>query len=254
MTSLPDALPSEVWFALAVLVVGLVLGTVVGALNRRILRRLRVPDLIEGTAFERTARDFGTSTVNIIARLSTLFVVGVALLAALSVTRADYTTRFLEAVAAFLPRLFVASVIVIVGVVVGDKAALLVSERLRAVKVPQVSLLAALAKYTVFYVAGLIALSQVGVATDALVVLLAAYLFALVFLGGLAFSDLLSAGAAGVYLLLTQPYGIGDEIRVDGTTGVVQEVDLFVTHVEADGDEYVLPNDHVFGEGFVRVR
>jgi small-conductance mechanosensitive channel len=85
-------------------------------------------------------------------------------------------------------------------------------------------------------------------------VLLAAYLFALVFLGGLAFRGMLSSGAAGVYLLLNQPYGIGDEVKVGNRRGIVQEVDLFATHVEANDEEYIIPNSKVFEDGIVRIR
>jgi len=103
-------------------------------------------------------------------------------------------------------------------------------------------------------VAVLIALSQLGVATLALVVLLAAYLFALVLLGGIALSDLLKSGAAGSYLLLNQPYAIGDEVQIGDARGIVQEVNLFVTHVENDGEEFIVPNSTVFEKGVVRIR
>ncbi|PSQ20023.1 mechanosensitive ion channel protein MscS, partial [Halobacteriales archaeon QS_9_67_17] len=66
--------------------------------------------------------------------------------------------------------------------------------------------------------------------------------------------DLLAAAAAGVYLLLTEPYAIGDEVKLDGHRGIVQEVDTFVTHIEAEGEEYVVPNDRVFRRGVIIVR
>jgi len=118
----------------------------------------------------------------------------------------------------------------------------------------QVGFLPAVVKYSVYYVAALLALAQLGVATAALLVLLGGYAFGVVFFGGLALRDLLRAGAAGVYLLLTQPYGIGDRVEVDDHRGIVQEVDLFVTRVEADGEEFIVPNHLVFRGGVVRVR
>ncbi|MDS0298982.1 mechanosensitive ion channel family protein [Halogeometricum sp. S1BR25-6] len=247
-------LPRDIWFALVVLVVGVAVALLLGTLTRRVLEGLGVPDSIEGTSFERTARNFDTSTVELLGWLVRYFVVGVAVLAALSIANVNYADRFWSQVVEFLPMLFFAVVIVIVGIVVGDKVGLLIAERLRGVKLPQVGVIPAAAKFTVFFLAALIALSQLGVATTALVVLLAAYLFAVVFLGGIAFRDMLQSGAAGTYLLLTQPYAIGDEIRVGDTDGIVQEVDLFVTHVEDDGEEYIVPNRKVFDEGIVRVR
>jgi small-conductance mechanosensitive channel len=249
-----ETVPIRFWFAFATVFFGLLLGWLTRILARRVLRRIGVPSAIEGTAFERTAREFGTSTVDILAAIAGYFVFGIAVFAAVAVAEIEYVAQFWNAVAGFLPQLFFAVIVLIVGVLLGDKVELVVSERLRGVKLPQTGVLPLMAKYSVFYLASLIALGQVGVATAALIVLLAAYVFAIIFLGGLAFRHLLSAGAVGTYLLLTQPYTIGDEIRVGDVRGIVQEMDLFVTHVETDGEEYVFPNSKVFADGFVRIR
>jgi small-conductance mechanosensitive channel len=248
------AVPTDIWVALGVLLVGLVLGFLLSVAVRRLLVSLGVPEQIEGTAFERTARDLGTSTVAIVAKLAMYFVIGLAVIGALTVADLNIAVNFWSEVADFLPQLFLAIFILIIGVVIADKVELVVAERFRGVKLPQTGVIPAAAKYSVLYLAALIALSQIGVATLALVVLLAAYLFALVFLGGLAFRGMLSSGAAGVYLLLNQPYGIGDEVKVGNRRGIVQEVDLFATHVEANDEEYIIPNSKVFEDGIVRIR
>jgi len=255
----PGALLSRVqprlWWAAGVLVVTLVVGWLVGFVSRGLLRRAGVPASIEGTAIERTFQDLGTSTVVVVSRLGTLFVWGLGAIIALSVAQVRVTQAFWTSVVGFLPRLFAAIIIVIVGIVVGDKVGLYFSERLRGLKVPQVAMLASLAKYTVFYVAGLIALGQLGIATAALLVMLFVYFFGLVFVGSVAFKDLLGSGAAGLYLLLNEPYGIGDRIRIGDRRGIVQEMDLFVTTVETEeGTEYIIPNRAVFDQGVVRVR
>lgn len=249
-----DSVPGRLWLALAVLVLGAALSYVVIAVNRRILEGAGVPDSIEGTAFERTARELGTSTVSIIARISGYFIFILAVLVALTVADVGYITQFWNRVVLFLPRLFAAVLVLVVGVVVADKVELLVDNRLRGVKLPEVSVLPLAAKWSVLYVAALVALGQLEVDTVALVVLLAAYAFAAILLSALAFRDLLASGAAGLYLLLNQPYGIGDRVRIGDTEGVVQEVDVFVTRVETDDREYVVPNRLAFTEGIVRVR
>ena len=246
--------PTRLWVALGLFFVGVVAAIVAARITRRLLVRFHVPEYIEGTAFERTARDIGTSTVSILSQMAFYSVLGVAFLAALAVGRVNYVAAFWSDVVGFVPQLFVAVVILIIGVVIGDKVELLVAKRFRGVKLPEAGLIPTAAKYSVFYVAALVALSQLGVATLALVVLLGAYAFALVVFTVAAGHDLLASGAAGTYLLLNQPYAIGDEIRIEGTQGVVQEVGLFVTHVETDGEEYVIPNRRVMTRGVVRVR
>ncbi|MCO8267919.1 MULTISPECIES: mechanosensitive ion channel family protein [unclassified Haloferax] len=239
---------------LAILLLGLVLAYVAGTLVHRLLVSVGVPEAIEGTAFERTARDFETSTVEILSWLTRYFVLGISVFAALSFVGVNYADRFWGLVIAILPQLFIAILVLIIGVVVGDKVELLVAERFRAVKLPQVNVLPSLAKYTVFFLATLVALSQVGVATLALIVLLASYMLGLIVLSAVAFRDLLRSGAAGTYLLFTQPYSIGDEIVVGEVSGVVQELDMFVTHVESEDTEFVIPNARVLDKGVGRVR
>lgn len=241
-------------FAVVILLIGVLVSYLVGDATRRILTAAGITDAVEGTAFERTASRLGTSTVMLLSQLATLFVLGVTLLVALNVARLLNARLFWTQLTIFLPQLFVAALTVILGLIVADKVEVGINERLRGVKLPEVNLVALFAKYSVLYVAGLIALSQLGVATSALVVLLAAYAFAVVFLGGLAGKDLLASGAAGVYLLLNQPYGIGDEIEVDGHRGIVQEVDVVATRIENDSEEYLIPNHRVLQSGIVRVR
>ncbi len=239
---------------LAVLLVGIVVGFVAGRFTRRFLGWVGVPGAVEGTPFERTANRVGTSTVGVVSVVVTLFVYVVTLGVVFQLAGVLGTPSYVPLVTSYLPQVFVAALVLITGLIVGDKAKLVVSERLENVRLTRVAMLPALVKYSVFYVAALVALSQLGVATNALVVLLAAYLFAVVFLGGLAFKDLLASGGAGVYLLLTQPYSIGDRIEVEGRRGIVQEIEVFVTYIESEGEEYIVPNRRVVRNGVVRVR
>jgi small-conductance mechanosensitive channel len=240
--------------AVAVLLAGLILGAATAWLVRRILIAFGVDSAVEGTPFERTARRLGSSTVRILAWLCGLFVFIVAAIYAAGTMDILPSAAFLTELRTFLPQLFIAVLVVIVGILLADKAELLVGERLRSIKLPEVTLLPTLVKFSILYIAALIALSQLGVATGALLVLLAAYAFGVVFLSGLAFKDLLSSAAAGIYLLLTEPYSIGDEVEIDGNRGIVQEVDVFVTYVESEGEEYMIPNRKVLRDGAMRVR
>ena len=247
-------LPLRLLFFVGVLVVGALVSYFVASFNRTLLERLGVPESIEGTTFERSAREFGTSTVSILARLSGYFVFLVFLVIALSTAGVQSVTGLWTVAVAFLPQVFVAVVVVVIGLIVGDKVGLLVDERLRGVKLPEVGVLPALVKWSIVFVSVLIALAQVRVATSALLVLLAAYAFGLVLVPAVALRDMLASGTAGLYLLLVEPFAIGDRVRIGDVEGVVQEMDVFVTRVESDGTEYFVPNRKAFTEGVARVR
>jgi small-conductance mechanosensitive channel len=240
--------------SLLVLSLGLLVGFLVWRASRRFMAEMGVPESVEGTPFERTARSLGTSTVGIVSNLAALFVYIIAITVALNIAQLvepeAYWTRF----TAYLPNLFIAVFAVIIGIIAGDKAKLLVSERLRSVKFPEATVLPVIVKYSIFFLAVLIALSQLGVDTTALLILLAAYAFGIVFIAGLALKDLLAAGAAGLYLLLNEPYSIGDEVVIGDQHRIVQEVDMFVTRVESEEREHIIPNQQVMRNGIARVR
>jgi small-conductance mechanosensitive channel len=244
----------RVVLAILILIVGGIAGYLLGRLNMRILKAAGLPEVVEGTPFERTARSLGTTTVSLIARLTSWFIYGVTILLALNTAELPLSTQLFWQIILFTPQLFVAALVFIVGFVVADKAELLVSERLRSVKLPEVNVIPRIVKYSIVYISSLIALSQIGIAVLTLLVLFGAYVTAAIVFGAVAFWDLLRSSAAGIYLLLNQPYGIGDEIRVAGNQGIVQEIDMFVTHIENDGEEFIIPNHLVFRNGAVRLR
>jgi small-conductance mechanosensitive channel len=240
--------------AAVVLVAGFVGGYLLGRINDRLLRAAGVPAAIEATSLERTARKFGTDTVSVLSRGSSWIIYVVSVLLALEVADLVQTRVLLSRFAHLLPSYVLAVLIVVIGLLGADKAEVRFSEYLRGVKFPEVSLLSSFVRYTVIFVAILLALSQIGIAVGALLVLLAAYLLGVVVLGAVAFHQLLVSGAIGLYLILQEPYCIGDRIEVGDREGIVQEITLFVTRIENDGREFIIPNHLVFREGAVLVR
>ncbi|WP_247001761.1 mechanosensitive ion channel family protein [Halosolutus gelatinilyticus] len=240
--------------AAAVLALGLVIGFLVGRLNKELLSASGVPDAVEGTPFERTAQSLGTSTVDIVARLSSWFIYGIAVLTAIHIAQLLDTDAFWLRVTSYIPQVFIAILVLILGFIVADKSELVVSEYLRGVKLPEVSVIPKIVKYTVLFVAFVIALGQINVYVVPLLILLTVYTAGIVIIGAITFKDFLISSAAGIYLLLNQPYSIGDEITIGDQSGIVQEVDLFVTKIEDDSEEYIVPNRRVFENGIIRDR
>ncbi len=66
---------------------------------------------------------------------------------------------------------------------------------------------------------------------------------------GLAFQGTLSNFSAGVMLLIFRPFKVGDRIKVAGTSGKVQEIELFTTELKTpDKRKIIVPNSKVFGD------
>lgn len=66
---------------------------------------------------------------------------------------------------------------------------------------------------------------------------------------GFAFHDILQNFLAGILLLLTEPFKIGDEIVVNQFEGTVENVETRATTIKTyDGRRVVIPNAHLFTE------
>lgn len=245
---------SESFIPIVVLITGMLVAIIVGRLSRRILKSVGLSDIVEGTRFERTMNRIGSSTVHMLSLLITLFVIAMAVGIALSIQGVLVSGFILSGLPTYLLQVFVAALVLIIGLVTADKVEVDLQERFEDVKLPEVNLITGFVKYTILFVVSLVALAQLGIQTGPLLVLFGGYVFACVVLGAVALKDLLAAGSAGIYLLLNEPYVIGDTVEIDGKRGIVQEVDVFVTHVESDSEEYIVPNHLVLHNGIVRVR
>lgn len=89
------------------------------------------------------------------------------------------------------------------------------------------------------------ALGKFGVTIAPLI----AALSALAFGGSFAIQGTLANMGAGLSLLVSRPFVLGDTITVAGVSGVVEEVKLGVTTLSnEDGESITVPNRHIVGE------
>jgi small conductance mechanosensitive channel len=146
----------------------------------------------------------------------------------------------------FLPRLGAAIVIVIVGVVLANWAARLVTTlfgRAPHVDLTVQPILATVARYAVLIFVGVVALGQLGVQTASLLAILGAAGLAI----GLALQGTLQNIAAGIMLIYLRPFRAGDYIETPAVAGTIKEIGLFVTYLDtADGLFYFVPNSSLW--------
>ena len=66
---------------------------------------------------------------------------------------------------------------------------------------------------------------------------------------GVAWSGLLSNFAGGVFLVILQPFKVGDSITASGVTGTVEEIGLFVTTINTpDNVKTIVGNGKIFAD------
>ena len=152
----------------------------------------------------------------------------------------------LEAIVAFLPRLGLGLLVYLIARWISSWATRLLRRRLAKQKADEelIILLQMLTRWGIQALGIILALEQL--APGRLSTLLAGLGIAGVTIG-FALQDVAKNFIAGILLLLTRPFEIGDTIEVNGYTGKVLSINLRFTEMrEVDGRFVVLPNTEVY--------
>lgn len=112
--------------------------------------------------------------------------------------------------------------------------------------------LASFTKNIVYYVilifVTIAALNKLGIETNSFVALVGAAGLAV----GFALQGSLANFAAGVMIILFQPFEVGDTIEAGGATGVVEEIQMFNTLLSsADNKRIIIPNAKITSDKVV---
>ncbi|MDF1832193.1 MAG: mechanosensitive ion channel family protein [Porticoccaceae bacterium] len=140
-----------------------------------------------------------------------------------------------------------ALIILIIGLLVSSRVARLVSRTCdkHGLDVTLSRFLASCTKIIIIAAVSVICLGKIGISITPFV----AAIGALSLGAGLAMQGLLSNYGAGLNIIITRPFVVGDTITVQGVTGIVKEVHLAQT-ILTDEDEAIIliPNRHIVGE------
>ena len=102
-----------------------------------------------------------------------------------------------------------------------------------------------IAYYVILIFVAIAALNKLGVETTSFVAIVGAAGLAV----GLALQGSLSNFAAGVMLILFQPFKVGDEIEAGGASGIVKEIQIFSTiMMTKDNKKVIVPNAKISGD------
>ena len=140
-----------------------------------------------------------------------------------------------------------AVIILIIGFMVAKKVALFVEKVLltKNIDITLTKFIATTLKLVIIVGVTIIALGKVGITVTPFVAAIGA-----ISLGaGLALQGLLSNYGAGVAIIATRPFVVGNTIKIQGCTGLVKEIKLAYTILETEDKERItIPNKHIVGE------
>ncbi|MEM9622164.1 MAG: mechanosensitive ion channel family protein [Pseudomonadota bacterium] len=144
-------------------------------------------------------------------------------------------------------QLFGAVLVIIAGLIVGrwvSRLLLRILER-RNVDVTLRQFIASTVRLLVLVMFGIIALSQLGISITPMIAAIGGAAVGL----SLALQGPVSNYGAGLMIILTRMYRVGDTISTQGCAGQVEEITLAATQLRAeDGELITIPNKHIVGE------
>jgi small-conductance mechanosensitive channel len=249
-----DFLP-QLGGALALLLIGLLVARLIGSLVRRALARARLDDLSERWRVDETLQRAGlkTSLSGLCGAVVRIVLSVIVVFASLTLLGLEPLSQSLNEAVLFLPRLIVALVLVLAGLVLSG----LVRERVDRLTyqmdfpVP----LGQLAQIATLAIFAIMAAAQVGVSAGVLVIVLAILLaavgatFAIAFgLGGREVARALNAGR-----FVRGAYDVGQTIEVGDLRGRIVAIEPDATVLGTDGGRRVRVPNHILLESVVTI-
>lgn len=144
-------------------------------------------------------------------------------------------------------RLLGAMVVIIAGILVArwvGRIVLRAQER-RDVDVTLRKFIASTARIVVIVMFAVIAVSQLGISITPLIAAVGGLAVGVSF----ALQGPVSNYGAGLVIILTRMYRVGDTVTIQGRTGLVEDISLATTVLlTEDGERIVIPNKHITGE------
>ncbi|OBT08129.1 mechanosensitive ion channel protein MscS [Shewanella sp. UCD-FRSSP16_17] len=140
-----------------------------------------------------------------------------------------------------------AVIIFLIGVWVANKVSNVVTNQFEKhnIDVTLGNFVSNLVRITIIVMVAIIALGKLGISVTPMVAAIGAASLG----AGLALQGMLANYAAGVTIIVTRPFVIGNTIEIQGVSGVVQKIQLGLTILTNEEGELIsIPNKHIVGE------
>ncbi len=232
--------------AIIVLIIGVIVGRIVGTIVTKALRAMKFDQVAERAEIGPFLRNAGIKldAAGVIGDLIKWFIYIIFIQAAANILGFAQLTVILNQILAFIPRIVVALIILLVGALVGKLLADVVRGGLKTAKFGSADTLANIARYGVLAFAVVAALSQLEIAPAIVNTLWTAVIGGVALTMAVAFGlgarD--AAGSVATGQMIKGDIQPGMQISVDGQQGSVEKVGTVYTTVRTGSGMALIPN------------
>ena len=241
--------------AVALLIIGLIVARLICRVLIRVMQGLGLDSLADrwGVSDVLDSAGLGRSLARVVGRAIRLAVSLVIVFAALSLLGLQFLSQSLNQGILVLPKLLIAAVLVLAGVVLAGFARERVERLSYQLDFPFP--LGRVAQITVLTVFGIIAAAQIAISTLVLLILIA------ILLGGAAGTFMLAFGLGGrdvaralsAARYLRHDYAVGDEISLGDVRGQITSIESTSTVLDVGNGRSVRVPNHLFTQTIVTV-
>jgi small-conductance mechanosensitive channel len=177
-------------FAIILFMVGWLIGGVVGKAVAQLIDALKINKLFESAGADQVMNRAGLrlNVGGFLGGLVKWFIIIVFLMASLEIMGLTQVNDFLrEVVLYYLPKVIIATLVLIIATVLADAMKKIVTSSARAASVASANMLGSITRYAIWIFAFIIALSELGIATAFMQILFTGLVAGLALAFGLAF-------------------------------------------------------------------
>lgn len=172
------------------------------------------------------------------------FIIFCALVTVFNTIHLEVASNLVKEAAVYIPKIVISFILLVVGMFLGQFVGTFVGTTSRLAHVPFHSLLEKITRYTIIFLAVMMALEQLGLATNVIF----QYFFLIFVFMPLVVALVLAIGGRNVISsvlsgwLLGRAYRKGDKITFDSISGEIISIDLITTKLKGTDGELIVPN------------
>lgn len=229
--------------ALVVVVVGFVVARLLDALLSKLLAKLGLDRLIQGTGLNKMMARVGVKVPisTLIGKIIYWFVLLVFLVSALESLGLERISATLDTLALYVPKVFAAALVLVAGLLLAQLLNSVVSGAAEGVGIDYASALGRIAQGLVIIISISVAIGQLEIKAELLnyviVIVLLSVGIAVALAIGLGCRGIAAQIVAGIYV--RELYELGQLVSVDGIEGTIEEMGTVKTIIQTEQGELV---------------
>lgn len=241
--------------ALVVVVVGFVVARLLDALLSKLLAKLGLDRLMQGTGLNKMMARVGIKVPasTLIGRIVYWFVLLVFLVSALESLGLERISATLDTLALYVPKVFAAALVLVAGILLAQLLNSVVSGAAEGVGIDYAGALGRLSQGLVIIISVSVAIGQLEIKAELLNYVIAIILLSI----GIAVALAIGFGCRGIAaqiiagIYVRELYELGQTVAIDGVEGTIEEIGTVKTILQTPGGELVYLANRVLLEQHV---